>query len=101
MYVRCIFGLAIPERTVDETTPCCGFITANSCDICLSVALTDVQDGIVHAELRILLQSSQRLRVLVAQVPVQSKSGTEACAVVQRSEGEHVAPALVTPTVVD
>lgn len=59
-----------------------------------------MQDDIVHAELRLLLQASQRLRVLVAQVTVQSKPGAEAGAVVQSGEGEHVAPAVVTATVV-
>lgn len=60
-----------------------------------------MQDDVVHAELRLLLQPSQRLRVLVAQVAVQSELGAEAGAVVQSGEEEDVAPALVTPTVVD
>lgn len=61
---------------------------------------TYVQDDVIHAKLRFLLQSSQGLRVLVAQVSIQSKSGTEPGAVIQSSEHEHVTPALVTPTVV-
>lgn len=63
--------------------------------------LTYVQDHIVHAKLRLLLQPSQRLRVLIAQVSIQSKPGTETSAVIQSSEGEHIAPALITPAVVD
>lgn len=59
-----------------------------------------MQDDVIHAQLRFLLQSSQGLRVLVAQVSIQSKPGTEPGAVVQGSEHEHVTPALVTPTVV-
>lgn len=62
--------------------------------------LTYVQDDIIHAKLRLLLQPSQRLRVLVAQVSVQSKPGTETSAVIQGSEEEHIAPAHITPTVV-
>ena len=63
--------------------------------------LTYVQDDIVHAELRLLLQPSQRLRVLIAQVTIQSKPGAEASAVIQSSEEEHIAPALIAPTVVN
>lgn len=62
---------------------------------------TYVQDGVVHAELRFLLQAGQGLRVLVAQVSVQSKPGTEPGAVIQSSEHERVTPALITPTVVN
>lgn len=62
---------------------------------------TYVQDDIIHAKLCLLLQSSQRLRVLIAQVTVQSKPGTKTRAVIQSSEVEQVAPALTTPTVVD
>lgn len=65
-----------------------------------SARSTYVQDDVVHAELRLLLQASQRLRVLVAQVAVQSEPGAEAGAVVQSCEEEHVAPALVAPAVV-
>lgn len=61
---------------------------------------TYVQDDVIHAQLRFLLQSSQGLRVLVAQVSVQSNPGTEPGAVVQGSEHEHITPSLVTPTVV-
>ncbi len=77
------------------------FYSCNCTNISISVELTYVQDSIIHAKLCLLLQSSQRLRVLIAQVTVQSKPGTETCAVIQSSEGEHVAPAIVTPTVVD
>lgn len=59
-----------------------------------------MQDGIIHAELRLLLQASQRLRVLVAQVAVQGELGAETGAVVQSGEEEDIAPALVAPTVV-
>lgn len=59
-----------------------------------------MQDDVIHAELRLLLQSSQRLRVLVAQVAVQRELGAETRAVVQSGEEEDVAPALVTATVV-
>lgn len=76
------------------------FHSANCCNISLSVELTYVQDDVIHAKLCLLLQSSQRLRVLIAHVTVQSKPGTEAGAVIQSSEGEHIAPALITPTVV-
>lgn len=61
---------------------------------------TNVQDDVIHAQLRFLLQPSQGLRVLVAQVSIQSEPGTEPGAVVQGSEHEHITPALVTPTVV-
>lgn len=63
-------------------------------------SFTYVQDDVVHAELRLLLQSSQGLRVLVAQVAVQGELGAEARAVVQSGEEEDVAPALVAPAVV-
>lgn len=69
--------------------------------MCMSGELTYVQDGIVHAKLCLLLQASQRLRVLVAQVPVESEPGAETSAVVQSSEGEHVTPAHIAPAVVD
>lgn len=59
-----------------------------------------MQDDVVHAELRLLLQPSQRLRVLVAQVAIQGKLGAEAGAVVESGEEEDVAPALVAATVV-
>lgn len=62
---------------------------------------TYVQDDIIHAKLGLLLQSSQRLRVLIAQVTIQSKPGTKTRAVIQSSEVEQVAPAFITPTVVD
>lgn len=62
---------------------------------------TYVQDDVVHAELCFLLQTGQGLRVLVAQVSIQSKPGTEPGAVVQSSERERVTPALITPTVVN
>lgn len=63
-------------------------------------SFTYVQDDVVHAELGLLLQSSQRLRVLVAQVAIQGELGAESRAVVQSGEEEDVAPALVTATVV-
>lgn len=61
---------------------------------------TYVQDDVIHAKLRFLLQSSQGLRVLITQVSIQSKPGSEPGAVIQSSEHEHVTPALITPTVV-
>lgn len=66
----------------------------------MAALFTYVQDDVVHAELRLLLQPSQRLRVLVAQVAIQRKLGAEAGAVVESGEEEDVAPALVAATVV-
>lgn len=63
--------------------------------------LTNMQDDVIHSHLSVLLQSRERLRVLVAQIPIESKSGTKTRAVIQSSEGEHVTPALITATVVD
>lgn len=77
------------------------FYRAKGCYISISVEFTYMQDDIIHAKLCLLLQSSQRLGVLIAQVTIQSKPGAETRAVIQSSEGEHVAPALITPTVVD
>ena len=76
------------------------FYGKNGCNLSIHAELTYVQDDIIHAKLRLLLQPSQRLWVLVAQVSVQSNPGTETGAVVQGSEEEHIAPAHVTPTVV-
>lgn len=72
---------------------------------CLSVrwndwTLTYMKDDIVHAQLGLLLQSSQRLRVLVAQVAVEGKPRTKTDTVIQGREGEHVAPACIAAAVV-
>lgn len=67
----------------------------------MSEILTYMQDDVIHANLSVLLQSSERLRVLVAQIPIESKSGTKTGAVIQSSEGEHVTPAFIAATVVD
>lgn len=76
-------------------------MTALNNKVSIKVEVTYVQDDIVHAELRLLLQSSQRLRVLVAQVAIKSEPGAETSAVIQSGEEEHVAPAFITATVVD
>lgn len=59
-----------------------------------------MQNDVVHAHLRLLLQSTQRLRVFVAHVAVQSEPGAETHAVIQRREVEDVAPAGVTAAVI-
>lgn len=70
-------------------------------NIYIYVAITYVQDDIVHAKLSLFLQSSQRLGVLIAQITIEGKPGTETGAAVQSSEGEDFAPAFITATMVD
>lgn len=68
--------------------------------ILMRVKPTYVQNDVIHFQLGLLLQSGQRLWVLIAQVTVQCKLWAEVNTVIQSRKVEHVAPSVVAAAVV-